>query len=170
MIARISEAALVALGKRRIALEVGARQVVQQHIAHRAALKPLPMQPPLAARIHQSIRHQHHQHMMPIRARARFRQPGSTEFIQLQLLPQLHKPPTRAPLPGAMQPEFTQSHLHTTRRGMRWHTDILRKQRVPACLHIVSHRFNLLQFGSRCEIVDLSPRYKMCRSTVPRAI
>ena len=119
MIARVAVAALVRLVRRRIGLEIRARQVIQEHIearveqippaihqmieqrlacaraadrdsrracesrpgraidtqqiAQRAALEPVPMQAPLAARREQPIHHQHQEHLIPTRAFARGR-------------------------------------------------------------------------------------------------
>ena len=112
VIARVPEAALVAFRKRRIRLEIGAGQIVEQHvvadveqvapaphqviedrllvrqqpvvtaiqlvdlgqpgilaqqIGQGAALKPLTMQPPLAARRQQAVGDQHEQHLIPAR-------------------------------------------------------------------------------------------------------
>ena len=119
LVAAVAVAALVLLIGRRIAFEVGARQIVEQHIelgaeqilpalaqmaeqsllvrqqlvqaaiecilrdqrvilaeqiGHRALLEPLPVQPPLAARIDQPIAHQRLQDVLPAGPFARVRQ------------------------------------------------------------------------------------------------
>ena len=148
VIARVPEAALVAFRKRRIRLEIGTRQIVEQHvvadveqvapascqmvedrllvrqqpimtaiqlvdlgeprilaqqIGQGAALKPLTVQPPLAARRQQAIGDQYEQHLIPARPLAAHAQPLAPEQIQLQLPPQQQRQPARAPLPRPAQ-------------------------------------------------------------------
>ena len=162
MIARVPEAALVAFRKRRIGLEIGARQIVEQHvvadveqiappshqviedrllvrqqpvvtaiqlvdlgqpgilaqqIGQRAALKPLAVQPPFAARRQQAIGDQHEQHLIPARPLAAHAQPLRPELIELQLPPQHQRQPARTPLPRPAQLQLRQ--LDADDRGVR---------------------------------------------------
>src|SRR6476646_1187036 len=148
MIARVPETALVAFRERRIRLEIGARQIVEQRVvadveqiappSHQmiedrllvrqqsvmtaiqlvdlgapgilakqigqgAALKPLTVQPPFAARRQQAIGNQYEQDLTPARPLAARPQPLAPELIQLQLPPQQQRQPARAPLPRSAQ-------------------------------------------------------------------
>ena len=64
-----------------------------QQIPHGAVLVPVPVQPPLAARIDQLVARQRLQDVQPARALAARRRPGSPEPIQLQALPQNERQP-----------------------------------------------------------------------------
>ena len=157
LIARVAKPAFGIVRLWRIALEIGARQIIEQHvegdveevtppirqvIEHRAlvleqpvmtpiervniaqrrirteqirqgaALIPLPMEPPLAARREQSVGHKHEQHLIPARALAARQQPLRPELIQPQLSPQPKCQPTPTPLPGPAQPQLTKPQPH----------------------------------------------------------
>jgi len=62
-------------------------EFLAQQIAHRTVFEPLPMQPPLTARIDQSIGDQGLQHVQPACPLARYRQSWRPELIQLKLIP-----------------------------------------------------------------------------------
>ena len=162
---------LVPFGKRRIALEIRAGQIVEQHlelhpeqilpappqmteerqpmfqhlvqapiqrilfrqaeillqqIGHRAVVKPLPMQPPFAARINQPIDRQRLQHMTPARALSPIRQPVAPKLIHLQLIPQVATHPAGTPLPRTPQLKLIQPHLHAVIGRMNRHFPIRR--------------------------------------------
>ena len=179
MIARVPEAALVAFRERRIRLEVGARQIIEQHIvadveqiappSHQmiedrllvgqqsvmtaiqlvdlgqpgilaqqigqgAALKPLPMQPPLAARCQQAIGDQYEQHLIPARPLTTHAEPLGPELIELQFPPQHQRQPACAPLPRPAQPQFRQLYVDDRGVCQQPFAAVLRKQRQRAGL------------------------------------
>ena len=74
-----------------------------QQIAHGAALVPVPVQPPLAARVDQLVAHLCLQHIQPARALPARRQPRPPEPIQFQSVPERKRQPARPPLPRPMQ-------------------------------------------------------------------
>src|ERR1035437_2204492 len=94
------------------------RQVktLSQQIGHRAVLKPLPVQSPLAARVDQTINRQGLQHVTPASPLARVRQTLLPERFQLQLIPQLAPYPAGAPLPGTAQLKLFEPYLHAIDR------------------------------------------------------
>jgi len=57
------------------------------------------------------VRHQRLEHVQPARALAIDRQTRRPEAIQIELLPQLHRQPARAPLPWLMQRQLREPHL-----------------------------------------------------------
>jgi hypothetical protein len=97
------------------------RIVRTEQIPHGARLEPLPVQPPLAARIEQPIAHQRLQHVPPAGAFARVRQARRPELIQAKLFIQLAGQPARPPLPRPMQLHRLQPHLHAVRLGVLGH-------------------------------------------------
>jgi hypothetical protein len=68
--------------------------------------KPLPMQPPLAARRQQAVGHQYQQDLVPTRPLTAHFQPLAPEHIELQLPPQHQRQPARAPLSRPAQSQF----------------------------------------------------------------
>ena len=99
-----------------------------QQIPHGAVLVPVPMQPPLAARIDQWVTNQRLQHVQPARALTTRRQPRLPEPIQLQPLPQHPRQPARPPLTRTAQPQRLQldpNHLAFQLRRL----PVRRKQR-----------------------------------------
>src|SRR5260370_23315943 len=76
------------------------RKVFIQEISHRALLKPLPMQPPFAARIDQPIADQGLQNMLPASSLSTIGQTLGPEIIQPQLLVKITGQPTVPPLPS----------------------------------------------------------------------
>src|SRR5258707_3700013 len=76
------------------------------------------MQSPLAARIDQPIADQRLQDVLPAGSFPRIRQPTRPEPIQLELLIQMTRQPTRAPLPRPMQLHCLQPHLYAIALGM----------------------------------------------------
>jgi hypothetical protein len=62
-------------------------ELLAQQVAHRALVKPLPVQPPFAARIDQSISDQGLQHVQPACPLPRWGQTWRPELIQLKLIP-----------------------------------------------------------------------------------
>jgi hypothetical protein len=103
--------------------------ILAQQIGQSAALKPLTMQAPFAARRQQAIGDQHEQHLIPMRPFAAHSQPLQPELIELQVAPQHQCQPARAPLPWPAQPQFRQ--LDADDRGIRQQplAAVFRKQR-----------------------------------------
>ena len=97
------------------------RIILAEEIPHRALLVPLPMQPPLAARIDQPIAHQSLQDMPPAGPFARVRQARCPELIELQLLIEMTRQPARSPLPRAMQLHRIEPHLQPIGPGVLRH-------------------------------------------------
>src|SRR5580692_4633014 len=79
------------------------RKIFIQQISHCALLKPLPMQPPFAPRINESIADQGLQNMLPASSLSTIGQTLGPEIIQAQLLVKITGQPTGSPLPGPMQ-------------------------------------------------------------------
>src|SRR5580704_1767584 len=77
------------------------RKIFIQQISHCALLKPLPMQPPFAARINESIADQGLQNMLPASSLSTIGQTLGPEIIQAQLLVKITGQPTGSPLPAA---------------------------------------------------------------------
>src|SRR6202022_4891525 len=88
------------------------RKIFIQQISHRALLKPLPMQPPFAARINESIVDQGLQNMLPASSLSTIVQTLSPELIQRQLFVKLAGQPTGSRLPGPMQFHLFEPDLH----------------------------------------------------------
>ena len=93
---------------------IGLRQgfVFAEQVGHGAAFIPLPVQPPFAARIDQTIHPQGLQHMQPVGAFARAAQPGSPECVEFQIVPQPQAKPAGAPLPGFLQTHAVELDMH----------------------------------------------------------
>lgn len=185
--------------ERRVALEVGARQVVQQHVEARleqrlpalaqkaeelptmrqqlvqAAVQhvvrqrlrgaqqirqrtvsvPVPVQPPLAARIDQLVRRQRLQHVQPARPLAARRQPRPPEAIQFQPIPQLQRQPARAPLPRT--PNRQLADLHPNRlAGQLRSLPILREQGHRLRARIFAHHLHRPAPRRTLAVVDLA--------------
>jgi len=85
--------------------------VLAQEIAHGASVPPLPVQPPLAARINQPVAGQRFQDVQPGRSLAARRQTLIPEAIELQLFPKIERQPAGAPLPRAVKLEILQPYL-----------------------------------------------------------
>ena len=83
-----------------------------QQVPHGAVLVPVPVQPPLAARINQLVAHLRLQHIQPARALPAHRQPGAPEPIQLQALPHRQRQPARPPLARPTQPQRLELDPH----------------------------------------------------------
>src|SRR5208282_4363611 len=88
------------------------RKIFIQQISHRALLKPLPMQPPFAARINESIADQGLQNMLPASSLSTIGQTLGPEIIQAQLLVKITGQPTGSPLPRPMQFHLFEPYLH----------------------------------------------------------
>src|SRR5271166_168301 len=76
------------------------RKIFIQQISHRALLKPLPVQPPFASRINESIANQGLQNILPASSLPAVGQIPAPELIQPQLLVKMASQPTGSPLPG----------------------------------------------------------------------
>src|SRR5260370_8519851 len=88
------------------------RKIFIQQISHRALLKPLPMQPPFAARINESIADQGLQNMLPACSLPTVGQTPGPELIEPQLLVQFAGQPTGSPLSRPMQFHLFEPDLH----------------------------------------------------------
>ena len=99
-----------------------------QQVPHGAVLVPVPVQPPLAARINQLAAHLRLQHIQPARALPAYRQPGSPEPIQLQALPHRQRQPARPPLARPTQPQRLELDPHHLAVQLR-HLPVRREQR-----------------------------------------
>ena len=110
-------------------VNVGEGSVRTEQITERTALKPVPMQSPLAARRQQPIRYQHKEHLIETRALTRGRQSLAPELIESELLPELQAEPARTPLPRPLEPQLRELQAHD--RLVRHHplAAILGKQR-----------------------------------------
>src|SRR6202022_3602899 len=93
------------------------RKIFIQQISHRALLKPLPMQPPFAARINESIADQGLQNMLPASSLSTVGQALGPEIIQPQLLVKMAGQPTGSPLPRPMQFHLFEPYLHSKPSG-----------------------------------------------------
>ena len=116
---------------------IGPREVRPQQIGHRTAVKPLAMQPPLAARSDQPIHRQDRQHLIPAGALAARPQSPSPELIQLKLSPHLQRQPARSPLPRPMYRQRPQLQPRDGCVLYRGRDTILREQGHPLRLGMV---------------------------------
>src|SRR5258708_12953831 len=91
--------------------------------------KPLPVHPPLAARIDQPVAHQRLRNVSPARALARRRQAIAPEAIQPELLIEMAGQPAGAPLPRRVKLHRAEPDLHAMASGMVRNTAIGREQR-----------------------------------------
>jgi hypothetical protein len=115
-------------------VDLGEPRILAQQIGQGAALKPLTVQPPFAARCQQAIGDQYQQHLIPARPLAAHAKPLRPELIELQLAPQQQRQPARAPLPWPAQTQFRQPDPDDRGVGQQPFTAILRKQRQRARL------------------------------------
>jgi hypothetical protein len=86
----------------------------------------LPVQTPLAAGIDQPVAGKRFQDMQPRGSLPARRQALLPEGVELQLFPEIERQPARPPLPGTVELEILQAHLH--RFGQRLRRAILREQ------------------------------------------
>jgi len=105
------------------------RIIGAQKTRHRALLKPVPVQAPLAAGIDQPIAHQRLQDVPPPRPFARVQQTICPELIEAVLLIKPACQPARTPLPRSMQLHRLEPYLHAVTFGVRRNLAIGRKQR-----------------------------------------
>jgi hypothetical protein len=89
-------------------VDLGEPRILAQQIGQGAALKPLTVQPPFAARRQQAIGDQYEQDLIPARPLAAHAEPLAPELIQLQLPPQQQRQPARTPLPRPSQLQLRQ--------------------------------------------------------------
>ncbi len=101
--------------------------VLAQKIADGAPVPPLPMQPPLAARIDQPVAGKRFQDVQPGGSLPARRQALLPEGIKLQLIPEIERQPAGAPLPRAVKLEILQPYLHRFGQRLRRRA-IFRKQ------------------------------------------
>src|ERR1700674_1044998 len=93
------------------------RIIFIQQISHRALLKPLPVQPPFASRINESIANQGLQNMLPASSLPAIGQTLAPELIQAQLLVKVAGQPTGSPLPRPMQLHLFEPYLYAKASG-----------------------------------------------------
>src|ERR1700693_6362901 len=106
------------------------RKIFIQQISHRALLKPLSMQPPLTARINESIADQGLQNMLPASSLSTIGQTLRPALIHPQLFVKLAGQPTGSPLPGPMQFHLFEPDLHSKTGREVVGRPIRRKQRT----------------------------------------
>lgn len=94
-------------------------EILLQQIGHGAVAIPVPMQPPLAARIDQPIAHQGLQDVPPIGSLSRIGQSLFPELFQMQLLPEPAGHPAGTPLPRTAQHELIEFDLHPIVQSVR---------------------------------------------------
>ena len=77
-----------------------------------AGVEPLAVQPPLRARVDESVDYQRLEHLQPRCVALHPRKPRPPEAVEFELLPQLQHQPARAPLPRPAQAQFAQAHAN----------------------------------------------------------
>ena len=77
-----------------------------------AGVEPLAVQPPLRARVDESVDYQRLEHLQPRCVALHPRKPRPPEAVEFELLPQLQRQPARAPLPRPAQAQFAQAHAN----------------------------------------------------------
>src|SRR5205807_8698586 len=87
-------------------------EIAAGQVRHRAALMPLAMKAPLAARSDEPIGAQRLEDQIPARALAAGRQPLRPKAIQAELLVKPAGQPARAPLPGPVQRQRVEPDAH----------------------------------------------------------
>jgi len=142
---------LVLLGERG---EVGAEQ-----IAHRRTLEPLAEQPPLAARIDQSIGDERLEDQVPARALAAGQQPFGPKLVESEFLIQMVREPAGTPLARPTQRQLRELDAHDVRAGLRLERAIVGEQRHRARprLAVGKHLDGFLS-GAFLAVVDLAER------------
>jgi len=151
-------------------VDLGQPRVLAQKVGQGAALEPLAVQAPLAARRQQPVGRQHEQDPIPARALAAPRQPLGPEAIQLKLAPQRQRQPARPPLPRPAQPHRRQ--LEADDRSIRQQpfAAILGKQRQrPRPLGAVLEDVDRAPPGQLLRAVDLAKVQHMPLHHAPAA-
>ena len=126
-----------------------------EQVPHGAVLVPVPVQPPLAARIDQLVAHQRLQHIQPTGALAARPQPRTPKPIQTQPIPQCQRQPTRTPLPWTVQAKILDvdpNHLAIQLRRF----PIRRKQRHRRRTRIPPQHLDRSAPGRALTVVDLA--------------
>jgi hypothetical protein len=90
--------------------------ILTQQVGHGAALEPLAMQVPLAARREQSVGRQQQQHLVPACPLAAGAEPLGPEPVERQFAPQVHRQPAPAPLPRPAQPQLAKASAGRLKR------------------------------------------------------
>ena len=126
-----------------------------QQIPHGAVLVPVPVQPPVAARLDQLVAHLRLQHVQPARPLPARRQARPPEPVQLQPIPKRQRQPARAPLPRPMQPHVPDVHSHHLARQIRGFP-IGREQRHLRRTRSVPQHFDRAAPRRALAIVDLA--------------
>jgi len=101
--------------------------ILVKQVAHGAGFEPIPVQPPFAARIQQSVTDLCFENIEPRRAFAAGRKSGLPEPIQPQLIPQFQSQPAAAPLPWMTQCHLAEAELNGI-DGLWWRRPVLREK------------------------------------------
>src|SRR5215469_16474702 len=139
--------------------------ILAQQIGQRAALKPLTMQAPFAARCQQTIGDQHEQHLIPMRPFAAHSQPLRPELIELQLAPQHQCQPARPHCRGRRRRNSdsltptTEASVSSPSTRSSGNSDSVRGRAAPSSKTSIDRRH-----ANSCESL-ISPRYSTCRCT-----
>jgi hypothetical protein len=136
-------------------LALGDGEVLAEQISHGAAIEPIAVQSPLAARINEPIGDQGFQHVQPARPLATRGQMRLPESIQTKLTPKLASEPARTPLTRPVQLQPAQPDLHhiAIQRGC---CAIFRKQRhLRWCPLVLVEHLDRLAPRRLLRIVDL---------------
>src|SRR5271165_3185827 len=144
-------------------VDLGEPGILAQQIGQGAALKPLTVQPPFAARRQQAVGDQYEQYLIPARPLAAHAKPLAPEQIQLQLPPQQQRQPARAPLPRPAQLQLRQ--LDADNRSVRQlsFAAVFRKQRQRAGCAAPSSKTAIDRRHANSCVSLISPRYSTCR-------
>ena len=120
-------------------------------------LKPVPMQPPFAARIDQPITHQGLQHIAPAGALPASGKRAAPELIEPKLLPQFAPQPASTPLPRSMKFKLLKVHLYPVSGGMIGNLPIPGKERQSSLLAaILVESFNNSAPPLTLAVIDLA--------------
>ena len=142
------------------------RIVLAQQITHRALLKPLPVQTPLAPRLNEPITHQGLQDMARTGAFPAIGQPRRPEPIEPKLLVEFACQPARPPLPSSMQPKLLKPHLNPVFGGMIGNLPIPSKVAKDLCWPRSSSNPSMTLHHPSRWLSLTSPRYNTGRCTI----
>jgi hypothetical protein len=118
-------------------VNLGQGKVFAQEVRHGAALEPMPVQPPFAARGNEPIATQRLENQIPARAFATGRQPRGKELIALEFFVEMAGQPASAPLPGPVQCHRRDPNAHRLHgAALRVH----RHDRIILCRLAQEHR------------------------------
>jgi len=138
----------------------GHGKVCFQQLIHRTLVKPLPMQSPLTARVHQPVHRQQLDHLVPGHRFPPFRQLLLPEVIQLQQTPDLAPQPAIAkpPRPPQLHPaQLDSNRIHLLRpQRRRFQQRLLSKRLDRLALALAVKAVEQVLPGCLLQLVDLS--------------